>query len=49
MLSPHPVADRVKAHPAARCLTVTRANRDACLAEATTLLRKITGERSLSS
>ena len=49
MLSPHPVADRVKAHPAARCLTVTRANRDACLAEATTLLREITGDRPLSS
>ena len=49
MLRPHPVADRVKAHPAARCLTVTRANRDACLAEATVLLRTLTAARPLSS
>jgi nucleoside-triphosphatase len=49
MLRPHPVADRVKAHPAARCLTVTRTNREACLAEATTLLRRLTGDLPLSS
>jgi len=49
MLRPHPIADQVKAHPAARCLTVTRANREACLAEAATLLRALTGNRPLSS
>ena len=49
MLRPHPVADRVKAHPRARCLTVTRANREAAFAEALTLLRALTGQQSLSS
>jgi hypothetical protein len=37
------------AHPAARCLTVTRANREAAFAEALTVLRALTGQQSLSS
>jgi nucleoside-triphosphatase len=49
MLRPHPVADRVKAHPRARCLTVTRANREACAAEALALLRHLTLPQALSS
>lgn len=48
MLRPHPVADRVKAHPGARCLTVTRANRETCFAEASALLRRLTGHPSVS-
>ncbi|MBI2080824.1 MAG: hypothetical protein HYT86_03715 [candidate division NC10 bacterium] len=49
MLGPHSIADQVKGHPRARCLTVTRANREACAAEARALLRHLTAPPALSS
>lgn len=48
MLRPHPVADRLKTQPGAHCLTVTRANRETCFTEASTLLRRLTGHLSVS-